>query len=158
MRRKPSSPNGGGYNNQHKKPRFQHGGSGGHSQGGGGGGNRPRRNYPAMREKYLAQARDALAAGDRVLAENYFQHADHAYRMMMEEGSHRPRPQNPQQQGDGQQGHEGQNNENSGSEEFSNDSENVPNASVLPAFLTVNYEKPADGAEPVIAPNWEENQ
>lgn len=33
-------------------------------------------------EKFLAMARDAGSAGDRVLAENYFQHADHYYRVL----------------------------------------------------------------------------
>jgi len=33
-------------------------------------------------EKYNKLASEALAAGDRILAENYFQHADHFARMM----------------------------------------------------------------------------
>ena len=33
-------------------------------------------------EKYLQLARDANSAGDRVMAENYLQHAEHYYRMM----------------------------------------------------------------------------
>jgi hypothetical protein len=33
-------------------------------------------------EKYLQLARDANAAGDRVAAENYLQHAEHYYRIM----------------------------------------------------------------------------
>jgi hypothetical protein len=33
-------------------------------------------------EKYLALARDASAAGDRIAAENYFQHAEHYYRIL----------------------------------------------------------------------------
>ncbi len=32
-------------------------------------------------DKYLALARDAASAGDRVTAESYFQHADHYYRI-----------------------------------------------------------------------------
>ena len=39
-------------------------------------------NAHQMMEKYLAMARDAASQGDRVLAENYFQHADHYYRVM----------------------------------------------------------------------------
>ncbi len=81
MRRKSS---GGGYSNQRR-------GRGGQN------GNRPRRNYGAAREKYLAQARDALAAGDRVLAENYYQHAEHCYRMLAEEAANNPRQQNNNQ-------------------------------------------------------------
>ena len=33
-------------------------------------------------EKYLAMARDATASGDRIAAENYFQHAEHYYRIL----------------------------------------------------------------------------
>jgi hypothetical protein len=33
-------------------------------------------------EKYLQLARDANSAGDRVMAENYLQHAEHYYRLM----------------------------------------------------------------------------
>ncbi|MGE4065133.1 MAG: DUF4167 domain-containing protein [Rhodospirillaceae bacterium] len=47
-----------------------------------GGNNRPRGNAQQLMEKYLALARDASSAGDRVLAENYFQHADHYYRVL----------------------------------------------------------------------------
>ncbi len=32
-------------------------------------------------EKYQALARDALASGDRIAAENYLQHAEHYYRI-----------------------------------------------------------------------------
>lgn len=33
-------------------------------------------------EKYLALARDATTSGDRITAENYYQHAEHYYRVM----------------------------------------------------------------------------
>lgn len=33
-------------------------------------------------EKYLQLARDANSAGDRVMAENYLQHAEHYFRLM----------------------------------------------------------------------------
>ena len=35
-----------------------------------------------MYEKYLSLARDAHSSGDRVTAENYFQHAEHYYRIV----------------------------------------------------------------------------
>jgi hypothetical protein len=43
----------------------------------------------------LALARDAQAAGDRIAAENYFQHAEHYFRIINAngEGNGRPRPQ-----------------------------------------------------------------
>jgi hypothetical protein len=37
-------------------------------------------------EKYLQLARDANSAGDRVMAENYLQHAEHYYRILMAQG------------------------------------------------------------------------
>ena len=36
-----------------------------------------------LNEKYQAMARDAMSAGDRVMVENYHQHADHYYRVMI---------------------------------------------------------------------------
>jgi hypothetical protein len=35
-----------------------------------------------VHEKYLGLAKDALSSGDRVLAENYLQHAEHYYRII----------------------------------------------------------------------------
>ena len=45
---------------------------------------RPRGNQNAQRsyERYLALAQAEAQAGDRVAAENYYQHAEHYYRMM----------------------------------------------------------------------------
>jgi hypothetical protein len=43
---------------------------------------RVRGNAPQLLERYLALARDALAAGDRIAAENYSQHAEHYFRMI----------------------------------------------------------------------------
>lgn len=37
-------------------------------------------------EKYLQLARDASSAGDRVMQENYLQHAEHYYRILMAQG------------------------------------------------------------------------
>jgi hypothetical protein len=37
-------------------------------------------------EKYQALGRDALTFGDRVAAENFFQHAEHYYRVMVANG------------------------------------------------------------------------
>ncbi len=44
---------------------------------------RVRGNAQQVYEKYLALARDASAAGDRVATENYFQHAEHYFRILM---------------------------------------------------------------------------
>ncbi len=78
--------------------RPQHGGGGGGGGGGGnngGGGFNPNRTYDSsgpeikirgsashVYEKYLQLARDANSGGDRIMAENYLQHAEHYYRIM----------------------------------------------------------------------------
>jgi hypothetical protein len=47
---------------------------------------RVRGNAYQVMEKYLAMARDASAAGDRIAMENYLQHAEHYYRMLNANG------------------------------------------------------------------------
>ncbi|WP_343870362.1 DUF4167 domain-containing protein, partial [Caenispirillum bisanense] len=42
---------------------------------------RVRGNAQQVMEKYLALARDAVSSGDRILAENYYQHAEHYFRI-----------------------------------------------------------------------------
>ena len=53
-------------------------------------------------EKYQALAQDALSAGDRIGAENFFQHAEHYYRVVAANGwdqrGQRPQNQQPQNQ------------------------------------------------------------
>ncbi len=161
-RRKPMHSNGGSrHSGQNNRPRHSNGGG---SNNNNYGGNRPRKNYPQLREKYMNQARDALSAGDRVMAEYYFQHADHCYRMMMEEGSHRPRPQqnadgsqqNTQENGDNQNtgGNEGSH-ENSVNESAGMVDDHIPqNSSALPAFLTMGT-VPAPSENPPVQ-DWEE--
>jgi hypothetical protein len=51
-------------------------------------------------EKYLQLARDANSAGDRVMAENYLQHAEHYFRIMAAQAQaqqqhHQQNPQAP---------------------------------------------------------------
>src|SRR5438067_3836824 len=94
------------------------------SRGGGGGGggggqhyNRPRlpqrvqtfdSNGPSVKirgnayqvfERYVAMAREAQASGDRVAAENFYQHAEHYFRIMNAQGEGQgqgpPRPTTP---------------------------------------------------------------
>lgn len=45
---------------------------------------RAKGNPKQLLDKYKSLARDALQSGDRVLAENYFQHADHYQRVLNE--------------------------------------------------------------------------
>jgi hypothetical protein len=49
-------------------------------------------------EKYLQLARDAGSSGDRVMQENYLQHAEHYYRILMAQGAQMGGQQQPQQQ------------------------------------------------------------
>ena len=75
--------------------RPQHGGNSGGGGGNNGGGFNPNRTYDSsgpevkirgsashVYEKYLQLARDANSSGDRIMAENYLQHAEHYYRIM----------------------------------------------------------------------------
>lgn len=61
---------------------------------------RIRGNAFQINEKYLALARDAMSAGDRVQAESYLQHAEHYQRLIneMSEEYNRHNPQQQQQQ------------------------------------------------------------
>ena len=61
---------------------------------------RIRGNAYQVHEKYLQLARDAQSSGDRVAAENYFQHADHYYRVL--NTRFEQQPPNGQQRGNGQ--------------------------------------------------------
>lgn len=66
---------------------------------------RVRGNAYQVWEKYLGLARDAQSAGDRIAAENFFQHAEHYYRIMNANGADpatyngRPRYQPRQDEG-----------------------------------------------------------
>ncbi len=46
-------------------------------------------NAPKLKEKYNDLAREALANGDKILSENYFQHADHFARVIEEQENKR---------------------------------------------------------------------
>ena len=87
----------------------------GRNGGGGGGGGKPHPHMPVrsqtfdssgpdvrirgnayqVLEKYLALARDATAAGDRIAAENFYQHAEHSYRTINANNDGQHRPHNP---------------------------------------------------------------
>src|SRR3954468_1449885 len=68
-------------------------------------------------EKYLQLGRDATSSGDRVMAEGYFQHAEHYFRILnamsqaqqQREGQHQQRRYQPgPEQGEGGDGQETQ--------------------------------------------------
>ena len=48
-------------------------------------------------ERYLALAREAQTSGDRIAAENFFQHAEHYFRVMNANGEGPQNQQRPQQ-------------------------------------------------------------
>jgi hypothetical protein len=68
---------------------------------------RIRGNAYQVLEKYLALARDASAAGDRIAAENFYQHAEHYYRVISANGEHQRQQQQMHGQGHGH-GYQGQ--------------------------------------------------
>lgn len=100
-----------------RRPQNNHGGHINHGGGGGGGGGgyNPNRTFDSngpeikirgsavhVHDKYLQLARDANSAGDRVMAENYLQHAEHYFRII---AAQQAQAQQYQQQinGNGQQ-------------------------------------------------------
>ena len=114
-----------------RRPQHAGGGGGGHNNNNnnnnGGGGHNPNRTFDSsgpevkirgsasnVYEKYLQLARDANASGDRVMAENYLQHAEHYYRIMAAQAQAQQQyqqqqalqQQNNQNRGNGQQGGE----------------------------------------------------
>lgn len=125
--------------------------------------NRPRKNYPQLREKYLNQAKDALSVGDRVMAEYYFQHADHCYRMMVEFG-YRPNVAETTQDSDAPQDNAEQTNTSTVDETQAVASEDTNiSAGALPSFLTMGFTAAAaaNNAEQAASDptqgQWEEN-
>ena len=56
-------------------------------------------------EKYQALAQDALSAGDRIGAENFFQHAEHYYRVVAANGWDQQQQQQQRPQGQPQPQH-----------------------------------------------------
>lgn len=71
----PRRPRGRGQRKPHYNPRSQTFDSNGPDI-------RVRGNAYQVLEKYLALARDANAAGDRIAAENFLQHAEHYFRLI----------------------------------------------------------------------------
>lgn len=67
---------------------------------------RIRGNASQVYEKYLTLARDAMASGDRILAESYYQHGEHYYRIMssFNEENDAQRARTNDQQANGQDG------------------------------------------------------
>jgi hypothetical protein len=157
--RRPNNMNGGGnsgsgqhrhnnHNNNNRPRRFNNN----RPQGSGSGDDpasiaRTRRNSIQSREKYQMMARDALSMGDRVLAENYLQHADHYHRVILSLPPEEIRPQylRPQhnqehnnQEGDGQQQNNDMPAEYSAHENQMSEApdRHAMEANTLPSFIT----------------------
>ena len=115
-----SGPNKRSRGRSNNNPGNMNGGGGG---GGGNNGGRPRTphrsqtfdsNGPGLKirgnayqvfERYVALAREAASAGDRIAAENLYQHAEHYFRVMNAngEGPQHYRPVTPADTGEGEQ-------------------------------------------------------
>ena len=97
--------------------------------------NRARGNAPQLLEKYKTLARDAQQSGDRVLAEYYFQFADHYFRVLAESRARydEANPNRPRQDYGDQdnEGFDGDGNEGDGDGEFEapRDARSQPNRS-----------------------------
>ena len=94
------------------------GGGGGGNNSNNGGGFNPNRTYDSsgpevkirgsashVYEKYLQLARDANSGGDRIMAENYLQHAEHYYRIMAAAAAQQAQYQAQQAAQNGRQQH-----------------------------------------------------
>jgi len=57
---------------------------------------RIRGNAHQVLEKYLTMARDAASQGDRIAAENYYQHAEHYFRVISSQNQANGRPNDRQ--------------------------------------------------------------
>jgi hypothetical protein len=138
---------------QNKRSRNRNNGGGGGHPNANGNGNRPRMphriqtydssgpnvkirgNAYQVFERYIALAREAATAGDRIAAENLYQHAEHYFRIMNAEGQGNPlaapRPMTPADtemsgmdgDGDSPQGQPGEG-ENAGMNPSSDEPEN----------------------------------
>ena len=62
---------------------------------------RVRGNAHQVYEKYLAMARDAHSSGDRIMEENYHQHADHYFRIINSEPAENRNAGQAQRNGNG---------------------------------------------------------
>jgi uncharacterized protein DUF4167 len=99
-------------------------------------------------EKYLQLARDAGSAGDRVMQENYLQHAEHYYRILMAQGGQIPgqQPQYGQQQQ--QQQPNGNGNGNGEARPMGNENyQQPPMPGSAPSFSLADQEEMEEGDE-----------
>jgi hypothetical protein len=102
---------------------------------------RIRGNAYQVHEKYLQLARDAQSSGDRVAAENYFQHAEHYYRIIAADLA------NTQAQG----GQPGQNFPN-GAQQPGMQTNGLPSNGSRDPMGGPEMDETADGGQPLVTP------
>lgn len=99
-------------------------------------------------EKYLQLGRDATSGGDRVMAESYFQHAEHYFRilnaMQQMQGQQNPQPQQPRR---GPNGYESETDVETAVEQAMNGHGDGANGSVQSLPGDGDQPKPVAGAE-----------
>lgn len=99
-------------------------------------------------EKYLQLGRDATSGGDRVMAESYFQHAEHYFRilnaMQQMQGQQNPQPQQPRR---GPNGYEGETDVEAAVEQAMNGHGEGANGSAQALPGEGDQPKPVAGAE-----------
>jgi hypothetical protein len=137
-RRNNNGMGGSGGQHRHQNNRPRRFGSGSSNRPGDDNANvaRNRRHAQQQREKYQNMARDAMSMGDRVLAENYLQHADHFHRVIISLPPEEPRHQHQQRNAAGEViANEGQMGDQS-DPAHDNMPEPMPSADALPSFIT----------------------
>lgn len=84
IRSRSSSRNGGGRSRNNNTGGHRSSNNGKRNHGGGNNGSMNTGNAKSAYEKYTEKAKEALSYGDRTAAENFFQHADHYNRILIE--------------------------------------------------------------------------
>lgn len=125
---------------------------------------RIRGNAAQIYDKYIAMARDASSSGDRVLAENLLQHAEHYFRILNadnEQAAERRRmmaleeeqefesayTQDTSGRGNSAQSDQDEDDQDSGEQDNGSDEEGEDDVSSMPGFLTQS-EAPAPAPSP----------
>jgi hypothetical protein len=98
-------------------------------------------------ERYIAMAREAQTSGDRIAAENLYQHAEHYYRIMNAagegQGHGQPRPNTPaDNEMGGGDGGDGQGQPREGEEGQAQVQSTQPQAAPAPDDEQPSYERP----------------
>ncbi len=106
---------------------------------------RIRGNAHQVFERYVALARDALSAGDRISAETYYQHAEHYFRIINSSTD-------PQPNGQVWPGRQGANGQTDGESPFDQDQPPAPSPAPSPAPAPAPSPAPAPAPSPAPSP------